>query len=82
MLAQHGFVRNCGTLLNTSKEIAEKGLMVFCVEADMAGGNPTLGDSLGDLLSARTLTPPGGRALPTNYIVGGHSAACTGRAGP
>jgi len=74
MLVQHGFARNCGTLLNTSKEIAEKGIMVFCVEADMAAGNPTLGDGLGDLLSARTLTPPTGHALPVDYIVGGHSA--------
>ncbi|KAK4216418.1 hypothetical protein QBC37DRAFT_416721 [Rhypophila decipiens] len=48
--------------------------MVFCVEADMTAGNPTLGDRLGDVLSERTLTPPGGRALPINYILGGHSA--------
>ncbi|KAK3315880.1 hypothetical protein B0H66DRAFT_592161 [Apodospora peruviana] len=74
MLVQHGFSRNCGTLLNTSKAIAEKGIMVLCVEADMTAGNPGLGDHLGDELSARTLKPPGGRALPFNYIVGGHSA--------
>jgi hypothetical protein len=33
-----------------------------------------LGDVLGDAMAARTLVPPGGRPLPTNYIVGGHSA--------
>jgi len=74
MLVQHGFSRSCKTLLNTSKAIAEKGIMVFCIEADMTAGNPALGNTVGDVLSARTLTPPGGRSLPVNYIVGGHSA--------
>jgi len=74
MLVQHGFSRGCDHLTNTSKAIAQKGIMVFCLEADMTGGNPALGNTLGGVLSARTLTPPGGRPLPARYIVGGHSA--------
>lgn len=74
MLVQHGFSRDCDTLTNTSKAIAEKGVMVFCVEADMTAGNAALGNALGNTLSARTLTPPSGKALPAKYIVGGHSA--------
>jgi len=74
MLAQHGFSRKCSHLRNTSKAIAEKGVMVFCVDADMSNGNPALGNQLGDLLTSRALTPPNGKALPVNYIVGGHSA--------
>ncbi|MEO3785440.1 hypothetical protein ABGB12_19080 [Actinocorallia sp. B10E7] len=74
MLVQHGFSRGCNNLTNTSKAIAEKGVMVFCLNADMTGGNAALGNALGNALSARTLTPPNGRALPVKYIVGGHSA--------
>jgi hypothetical protein len=74
MLVEHGFSRSCKTLTNTSKAIAEKGVMVFCVDADMSAGNPALGNALGNILSARTLTPPNGKALPAKYIVGGHSA--------
>jgi len=74
MLAEHGFSRKCSHLRGTSKAIAERGVMVFCVDADMTGGNPALGRALGDALAARTLTPPNGRPLPANYVVGGHSA--------
>ncbi|GAA3201312.1 hypothetical protein [Actinocorallia longicatena] len=74
MLVEHGFSRGCGNLRNTSKAIAEQGVMVFCVNADMTGGNAGLAATLGDALAARTLTPPSGRALPVKYIVGGHSA--------
>lgn len=74
MLLQHGFSRGCGNLRGTSKAIAEKGVMVLCLNADMSGGNATLGNALGDVLAARTLTPPAGKALPTAYVVGGHSA--------
>ncbi|WP_106397004.1 alpha/beta hydrolase [Actinocorallia populi] len=74
MLVQHGFSRDCDTLTNTSKAIAEKGVMVFCIDADMTAGNPGLGNALGDTLNARTITPPSGKALPAKYIVGGHSA--------
>lgn len=74
MTLQHGFSRGCGNLRSTSKAIAEKGVMVLCLNADMSGGNPGLGAALGDTLAARALTPPLGKALPQNYIVGGHSA--------
>jgi pimeloyl-ACP methyl ester carboxylesterase len=74
MTLQHGFSRGCGNLRGTSKAIAEKGVMVLCLNADMSGGNPALGDAFGDTLNARALTPPQGKALPQNYIVGGHSA--------
>jgi pimeloyl-ACP methyl ester carboxylesterase len=47
---------------------------VLCLNADMSGGNPGLGDAFGDLLNSRAITPPLGKALPQNYIVGGHSA--------
>jgi hypothetical protein len=74
MLLSHGFSRDCAKLRGSSKAIAEKGVMVLCVNADMSGGNPTLGNDLGDALNARSLTPPSGKTLPVNYIVGGHSA--------
>jgi hypothetical protein len=74
MLLQHGFSRGCGNLRNTSKAVMEKGLMVLCLNADMSGGNPGLGVALGDLLASRAVTPPAGKALPSAYIVGGHSA--------
>jgi pimeloyl-ACP methyl ester carboxylesterase len=74
MLLQHGFSRGCGNLRNTSKAVMEKGVMVLCLNADMSGGNAALGNALGDLLTSRALTPPAGKALPVNYVVGGHSA--------
>jgi pimeloyl-ACP methyl ester carboxylesterase len=74
MVLNHGFSRGCGNLRGTSKAIAEKGLMVLCVNGDMTAGNPALADALGDLMTARTLTPPSGKALPHRYLVGGHSA--------
>lgn len=74
MLVEHGFSRGCANLRGTSKAIAEKGVAVLCINASMTGGNPTLAATVGNALSARTITPPGGRALPVNYIVGGHSA--------
>lgn len=74
MVLNHGFSRGCGNLRGTSKAIAEKGLMVLCVNGDMTAGNPELADALGDLMTTRALTPPSGKALPSRYIVGGHSA--------
>lgn len=74
MVLNHGFSRGCGNLRGTSKAIAEKGVMVLCVNGDMTAGNPELANDLGDLLSQRALTPPAGKTLPQRYIVGGHSA--------
>ena len=74
MLLQHGFSRGCGNLRGTSKAIMEKGLMVLCLNAPMAGGNPALAAALGDLMTTRQIVPPSAKALPDRYIVGGHSA--------
>jgi pimeloyl-ACP methyl ester carboxylesterase len=74
MVLNHGFTRGCGNLRGTSKAIAEKGVMVLCVNGDMTAGNPELADALGDLMTQRALTPPSGKALPQRYLVGGHSA--------
>lgn len=74
MLMQHGFSRGCGNLRGSAKAVAEKGVMVLCLNADMSGGNPALAAALGDALAARTIAPPAGRPLPTAYVVGGHSA--------
>ena len=71
MLLEHGFFRTCPNLRGTSKAIMEKGVMVLCVNADMTGGNPTLGRALGDLLASRELAPPGRQGPP--------GALCRGR---
>ncbi|MGH1562529.1 hypothetical protein [Mumia sp. DW29H23] len=74
MLVEHGFSRSCKHLRGTSKAIAEKGVMVFCVDEDMTAGNPELATIIGNALADRTVVPPNGKPLPTKYIVGGHSA--------
>ncbi|WP_104106271.1 alpha/beta hydrolase [Nocardioides sp. 616] len=74
MVLNHGFSRGCGNLRGTSKAIAEKGVMVLCVNGDMTAGNPELAAALGDLMTQRALTPPAGKPLPRRYVVGGHSA--------
>jgi hypothetical protein len=74
MTFEHGFSRNCGHLRGSSKAIADKGVMVLCINADMTGGNAALGNEFGDLLNSRAITPPASKPLPVNYIVGGHSA--------
>jgi len=74
MVLEHGFSRGCGNLRGTSKAIAEKGVMVLCVNGDLTAGNPELAADLGDLMLQRALTPPRGKALPQRYLVGGHSA--------
>ncbi len=74
MLLEHGFTRGCGNLRGTSKAIAEKGVMVLCLNADMTGGNASLGNALGNAIADRALVPPLGKPLPTATIVGGHSA--------
>lgn len=74
MVLEHGFSRGCGNLRNTSRAIMERGVMVVCFNANMSGGNASLGRALGDALAARAITPANGAALPSAYIVGGHSA--------
>jgi pimeloyl-ACP methyl ester carboxylesterase len=73
LLLEHGFARRCTHLHETMRELMAGGLMVLCVDASMAGGNPLLADALAERL-AGGLTAPGGRALPSKFIVGGHSA--------
>jgi pimeloyl-ACP methyl ester carboxylesterase len=73
MVLEHGFVRECISTRELATSIMEAGLMVLCINADMTGGNPALAATLGDVMTARALTPPAGRALPANYVVGGHS---------
>lgn len=73
VVLQHGFTRQCAHLRETSRRLMAAGLMVLCVDAPMAGGNPSLAESLGQAL-AGGLAAPGGRALPPAIIVGGHSA--------
>jgi pimeloyl-ACP methyl ester carboxylesterase len=70
---QHGFSRHCSQLRETARRIAEHGLLTLCIEAPMARGNPNLADALAALL-AGGLSAPGGGALPSKIIVGGHSA--------
>lgn len=70
---QHGFARDCGTLRETARQIAQHGLVTLCVDAVMAGGNPALADALAAALLGG-MTAPGGQMLPRPIVVGGHSA--------
>lgn len=74
MVLNHGFSRSCGNLVGTSKAIAQKGVMVLCVDGDMTAGNPALGRDLAATLAANAIVPPAGKAMPQRIIVGGHSA--------
>lgn len=73
IVLEHGFTRSCGHLQGSSRQLMAAGLMVLCVEAPMAGGNPALADALARRLAAAHAAPDG-RALPQRIIVGGHSA--------
>ncbi len=74
MTVQHGFSRGCGNLRNVSLNLMQRGIMVMCLNAPMSGGNPALGQALGDALADGTLPVPEGRPLPSRFVVGGHSA--------
>ncbi|PJJ53847.1 alpha/beta hydrolase family protein [Mumia flava] len=74
VLVEHGFARSCANLRGTSRAIAERGLLVVCLDEDMTAGNPELAVTFADALADRTVTPPDGLALPQRYVVGGHSA--------
>lgn len=73
LVLQHGFTRSCGHLRGSSRQLMAAGLMVLCLDAPMADGNPALAGSLARQLAAAR-TAPDGRALPHRLIVGGHSA--------
>lgn len=74
MTVQHGFSRGCGNLRDVSINLMHQGIMVMCLNAPMSGGNPSLGQALGDLIADGKLLPPDNRPLPTKFVVGGHSA--------
>lgn len=74
MVLAHGFSRSCATLRGSSRAIAEQGVMVLCLNADMAGGNPELAEEVASALADSSIDPVQGRAMPDRIIVGGHSA--------
>lgn len=71
---EHGFTRRCSRLRGTLQAVAGAGLLVLCIDAPMAGGNPALADALAALLAGPGLTGPDGQPVPARTIVGGHSA--------
>lgn len=73
VVLEHGFSRRCGHLQTTARQIRDQGLLVLCLDAPMAGGNPALADALAATLLG-TLSAPDGRPLPQRIVVAGHSA--------
>jgi pimeloyl-ACP methyl ester carboxylesterase len=73
-LLQHGFSRGCGNLRGTSRALVERNLAVLCLNAPMTNGNPGLAAALGDALAGGAIQLPGGGAVPSSIVVGGHSA--------
>lgn len=71
---QHGFQRNKGHLRALGNSLMAKGLMVLSINAGMTGGAPSLAPNVATALANRTLTPPNGYALPTAFVLAGHSA--------
>jgi hypothetical protein len=70
---QHGFARRCDNLLGTLMALARQGLIVLCLNADMAGGNLRLARALATALQDG-LTPPGHPGATLPIVVSGHSA--------
>lgn len=73
VLLQHGFSRQCANLRETSRRLMRASLMVLCVDAPMAAGNPPLAEALAQGLATGAVSPPQ-HVLPATVIVGGHSA--------
>lgn len=73
VVLQPGFSRRCAHLQTTARQIRDQGLLVLCLNAPMAGGNPALADALAATLLG-TMTAPGGQPLPQRFVVAGHSA--------
>lgn len=71
---EHGFTRRCSRLRGTLEAVAGAGLLVLCIDAPMAGGNPALADALAARLAGPGLIGPDGQPVPERIIVGGHSA--------
>lgn len=70
---QHGFMRGCANLRESTRRLMAEGLMALCVDVPMAGGNPALAEAMATQLADEGVTPDG-RALPRRVIVAGHSA--------
>jgi dienelactone hydrolase len=69
---EHGYARSCRRLRGTAQRIAAAGIVVLCVDASMARGNPALADALAAAM-ARDLRGPNDAPLPQRIIVSGHS---------
>ncbi len=74
VLLQHGFNRSCHNLRESSRQLMGAALLVLCLDASMAGGNPALAEALATRLADGGLSAPDGRVLPQRIVVGGHSA--------
>ncbi len=74
LVLQHGFARQCRHLRGTARQIADGGLLVLCIDAEMARGNPALADRLALALLDGAVAGPDGQPLPLRIAVGGHSA--------
>ncbi len=70
---QHGFARRCSHLQGTLTALARHGLVVLCLNAEMAGGNPRLAQALASALRDG-LGPPGHSVGTLPIVVAGHSA--------
>jgi dienelactone hydrolase len=70
---EHGFLRHCENLRETTRQLMTAGLMALCVDASMQGGNPGLAETLARSLADDRLRPDG-RAVPRRILVAGHSA--------
>jgi len=73
VVMQHGFSRECRHLRGTAQRLARSGMLVLCIEASMAFGNPALAESVADALVDGVLAPAD-VPLPERIVVGGHSA--------
>ncbi len=74
VVLEHGFARRCANLRGTAAQFTARGLIVLCLDGDVALGNPALAVALSRALAGAGLTAPGGRTLPPAIIVAGHSA--------
>jgi pimeloyl-ACP methyl ester carboxylesterase len=81
VLLQHGFARSCANLRGTARRVAEGGAMTLCLDADMAGGSPSLAQALANALTHGGMTAPDGTPVPARIVVGGHSAGAVFAAG-
>lgn len=74
VLLQHGFGRRCANLRGTARVLADAGLLVLCLNGDMARGNPALAAAYARALLAGEVPSPDGMPLPAPVVVAGHSA--------